>query len=128
MMREKPRNMPVLPYSEDYNGKCSTKGAKLLLIRATSVVLFGRIGNERMELFLRDSLLFDQRIEEEAFKTSVVTLLVGQRHEPLIDHKKLNPSEEFLGLMCRLLLQRPKEPDHTSTTAETYDQRGVRAF
>jgi hypothetical protein len=128
MLREEPRNMPVLPYSEDYNGKCSTKGAELLLIRATSVVFCGRIGNERMELFLRDSLLFDQRIEEEAFKTSVVTLLVGQRHESLIDHKKLNPSEEFLGLIGRLLLKSAQKPDYTSTTAETYDQRSVRAF
>jgi hypothetical protein len=96
---KEPSDMSILSYSENHHGELSTNGSKLLSIGTTPEIALSCIGNEWVELCFRDDPLFNEGIEEKTLQSSVVTLLIGQRNEPLIHHKELNAPQEILWLV-----------------------------
>jgi hypothetical protein len=52
-----------------------------------------------VKLRVGDNASFNELVEEEAFQTSVVTLIIGQWNEPLIHHEELNSTEKISWLI-----------------------------
>jgi hypothetical protein len=89
MMRKETCDMSVFAHPKHHHGKLSTYGAELISIRRTPKIALSCVSYKGMKLLFGDNSSLDEVVEEETLQATIVTLLVGQRNEPLIDHEKL---------------------------------------